>query len=51
LTVGTSTAVTTDLRLIANVPESFGYAPDITHLCAVTSSVSGSLNYALDKGA
>lgn len=50
LTAGTSTAVTTDLKLIAGIPESFGYAPDITHLCAITSAASGTLNYALDKG-
>lgn len=50
LTVGTSTAVTTDLKLVASIPEPFGYAPDITFLCAVTSGASGNLNYTLDKG-
>lgn len=51
LTTGASTAVTTDLKLVAGVPEAFGYAPDITVLSAVTSSASGTLNYAFSKGA
>lgn len=45
-----STAVTTDLKLIAGLPESFGYAPDSTTLSAVRDSADGILNYALDKG-
>lgn len=49
-TAGTSTAVTTDLLLTADSPESFSVGPDITHICAVTASGSGTVNWAVSKG-
>lgn len=51
LTVGASTAVTTDLKILAGTIEAFGYAGDVTTLSGVTSAGSGTVNYAFDKGA
>lgn len=51
ITNAASTAVTTDLKLIAGVPESFGYAGDSTTLSAIRDTTDGVLNYAFDKGA
>lgn len=51
VTKAASTAVTTDLRLVAGAIEAFGVAGDSTTLSAITSGASGTLNYALDKGA
>jgi len=50
ITNAASTAVTTDVKLVAGIPESFGYAPDSTTLSAIRDTVDGVLNYSLDKG-
>lgn len=50
LTNGAGTAVTTDVLVSAGIPEAFGIPKDATHLNAVTTSLSGTLNYLISKG-
>ena len=50
ITNAASTAVTTDAKLIAGLPESFGIEEDGVILSAVTASGTGTLNYMIKKG-
>lgn len=50
ITNAASTAVTTDAKIIANIPESFGIEDDGTTLSAVTAIGTGTLNYMIKKG-
>lgn len=51
MTNGASTAVTTDVKLVAGTPESFGITEDGTTLSGVTASGTGTINYMVSKGA
>lgn len=51
LTNGAGTALTTDLYLPANSAEAFSIPADATHLSAITPTGTGTLSYAVSKGA
>lgn len=50
ITNAASTAVTTDAKLIASIPESFGIPEDGIILSVVRATADGTLNYMISKG-
>lgn len=50
ITNAASTAVLTDAKIIAGLPESFSIEEDGVILSAVTASGTGTLNYMIKKG-